>query len=407
MLTRSVGATRRAVIRTLIAALAVAANLLTPLPATAEPRTGPSAAHPEYTPSTRAFFNRVSGNSNDALTDEFVKLIDSAHGSITVAAFRFDEPRITEALIRAARRGLALTVIVNAEAGEQSQFKYLQGVVASTSPFSIVAKCEREEGSDGACIGDGTMHSKLFLFKQVGDAHFVSTITTANLNKGSGDDLFNSAYTHVNNKPLFDRLQNYVFDLYRMRGTGEDLDYYTTNPPQIIGSVKSYFYPRASGDTVTNTLKAVECPGRIYVSMWSISRGSPTNLLGELASKGCEIEVIAYKIYDQACENLTVDGKIKLHGFSDGKPYVHQKNILMDTTYTGEFHRVVFTGSSNLNNPSLQENDEVVFRVMDEPAVYDQFHNNFNAIVEEADIHTTNELECKVKFRGQAAPTEG
>ncbi|TDD23764.1 hypothetical protein E1287_38685 [Actinomadura sp. KC06] len=365
-------------------------------------------ADEETTPKTAsalasgAYFNRL-GQPDDSLVDHLVDLINGTPDgeSITGTAYHFDEPGVTDALIKAVKeRDVSLQLITDYHAYEnEPEVKRLKNAVEGQDTNSWVVRCPAR-GSSTACIGTGAMHNKFFLFSKTSGSDWVVSTTSMNLNEGSGRNLFNSTYTHVGNKDLYYQFVEYFDDLALAI---PDPKYYENNPPQITGNTKSYFYPRGSGDTVTSTLKETACPGMVQVGMWSISRGSPTEELRRLADDGCTIRIVAHHIYDQACENLTKPGHgtITLYGFKEGKPYIHSKNILINATYTGEPHQVVFTGSANLNNPSLRENDENVLRVMDEPRVYEQFHRNFDAMINEADYKVTTEDDCKKLFNGQ------
>ncbi|MGH3243186.1 MAG: phospholipase D-like domain-containing protein [Spirillospora sp.] len=347
-----------------------------------------------------AYFNRL-GQPDDRLVDHLVDLIDGTPDgeSILGTAYHFDEPRVTDALIKASEeRQVKIQLLTDYNAYEtEPEVKRLKNAVEGQGNDSWVVRCPAR-GSSTACIGTGAMHNKFFLFSKTSGSNWVVSTTSANLNEGSGRNLFNSTYTHVGNEGLYDQFQHYFTDL----GVADpDNEYYENHPPQISGNTKSYFYPRAAGDTVTSTLKETACPGMIQVGMWSISRGSPTEELRRLADAGCTVRIVAHHIYDQACENLTKDGKITLYGFKEGKPYIHAKNILINATYTGEPHQVVFTGSANLNSPSLRDNDENVIRVMDEPRTYEAFHRNFDGMINEADYKVTTEKDCKALFNGQ------
>ncbi|MFI0407807.1 phosphatidylserine/phosphatidylglycerophosphate/cardiolipin synthase family protein [Actinomadura sp. 3N508] len=349
-----------------------------------------------------AYFNRL-GQDDDSLVDHLVDLINGTPDGESIAgtAYHFDEPRVTDALIKAAKeRDVKVMLITDYNAYEnEPEVKRLKNAVESQDGDSWVVRCPAR-GSGTACIGTGAMHNKFFLFSKTGGSKWVVSTTSANLNEGSGRNLFNSTYTHVGNEALYDQYGFYFNDL---GFAVQDEKYYENHPPEITGNTKSYFYPRAEGDTVTSTLEEVACPGTIHVGMWSISRSSPTKELRRLADEGCSVQIVAHHIYDQACENLTKpgDGKVTLYGFREGKPYIHQKNMLINATYTGERHQVVFTGSANLNNPSIRENDENVLRIMDEPRTYEAFVGNFNAMANEADYKATTEADCKKLFNGQ------
>ncbi|MFI0371046.1 phosphatidylserine/phosphatidylglycerophosphate/cardiolipin synthase family protein [Actinomadura sp. 1N219] len=349
-----------------------------------------------------AYFNRL-GQPDDNLVDHLVDLINGTPDGerIAGATYHFDEPRVTDALIKANKeRDVTVVLITDYNAYEdEPEVKRLKNAVEGQGNNSFVVRCPAR-GSSTACIGTGAMHNKFFLFSETSGSKWVVSTTSANLNVGSGRNLFNSTYTHVGNEGLYEQYGAYFNDL----GLAvQDAKYYENNPPQITGNTKSYFYPRGEGDTVTSTLKETACPGMVQVGMWSISRGSPTEELRRLADDGCTIRIVAHHIYDQACENLTKPGHgtITLYGFKEGKPYIHAKNILINATYTGEPHQVVFTGSANLNTPSLRDNDENVLRIMDEPRTYEAFHRNFDAMINEADYKVTTEKECKELFNGQ------
>lgn len=354
--------------------------------------------------STSADFN---GPDSRAIFDHLECLIDGTPKGykIRVAEFRLQDKEITGALRKAADRGVHVQVVVDRSAitgheGTERDYarKLYKALNSSSDKETFMKTCGT--AANGSCKGTNAMHSKIFMFSHTSGSSAVTAIGTANMNVDTlgGTGGWNSFYTDVGNKSLYKRYATYIDDL---ADGGKDPNYYETLPPQIHGDVKSYFYPRAKGDTTANTLKAVRCMpyrGTVRVATWSFSREAVAKELRHLANSGCTVEIVTNKFQPEVCKEL-FKGKtpksMKVRGFSakEGEEGVHTKDMMIDT---GPFNisRAVYTGSLNFNSTSLRLNDETAIRIKDNKKIYAEYVANFSKISNDADIKATGEKSC-------------
>jgi len=354
--------------------------------------TGNAAAAPPQL-SSQAVFNDP-GKEPFKIVQHLVEMINGAKpgSQIMAADMIFDDPMVGNALVNAATTNDVYVRVVYDRVTENS--KKLSKRLGEVGNGSYAIDCHNDEKS-GACIGkqNNSMHSKFFLFENTLDASSVVSVGTANLNDESAKNSYNSWYTETNNEELHKYYREYWTDL--VRGI-RDPNYYQTRKPQEFEGVKSYFYPRSDGDTVINSLKEVNCRGtetKIRVANWSFSRAPVAQALRTLADQGCQVEVIATRFYETACTMLAGAKNVQAYGFKAGTPYVHSKNMMIEGHYTKPGQTAVWTGSHNLNNPSLTDNDETVIRIMNRPGAYADFVGNFETMKEHAELRTQDDCE--------------
>ncbi|OLT11925.1 hypothetical protein BJF79_23150 [Actinomadura sp. CNU-125] len=341
-----------------------------------------------------ATFNSLGGSE---IVNHLLELIRGAEpgSEIKFTAFRFEERSVADALIDAARRGVQVQLLVDggAPTSDGQQYIPVEAALATDNDDGTWARhCGGAENPfpEPSCQGTNAMHNKFALFSRTMGTDDVVSTGSANLNDTSGRTVWNSWYTHVENSGLFERFKGYFGDMARMEVKP---DYYNENPPVITGNVKSYFYPRAkvdgdaaANDTFVHTLDATRCPGTIRVANWSLSRPAVAHALVAKAAEGCTVEVVARKIYPSACKALATaveaGAEVRLWSYKeeDEAPnYVHSKDATIEAGYpnTSEKAKVVFTGSANLNTPSLEHNDENVVRIMNQETTYAAFVDHF------------------------------
>ncbi|MCP9949809.1 phospholipase D-like domain-containing protein [Actinomadura madurae] len=376
------------------AAILAAIGLTVPASAAAPPRAGTAAI------TATATFNTPGGTE---IVDHLTDLVQNADQGSTImfTAYRFEEGVIADSLIDAARsRGVKVRLLVDggAPGTENQQFARVKQALDGDGDDETWARyCRDAAGAPDhhSCQGTGSMHNKFVLFsKTKGTSNVVST-GSANLNGTSGRAAWNSWYTRTGDAPLFQRYAGYFADMARMR---TDLDYYNTNPPATIGDIKSYFYPRervdgdlSANDTVVHTLQATGCPGAVRIANWSLTRSEVGKELVRKAKQGCTVSIVARKIHEAACTPLATaveDGlPVRMWSYEQGDGeapnYVHAKDLLIEAPYPNTTRaKVVFTGTANLNRPSLEANDENVIRIMNDDATYTAFVRNHDRILD-------------------------
>jgi len=345
--------------------------------------TGTAAAAPrDGDLTTKATFN--TGKDQWAIVEHLEKLIEGAWpGShIYVASMLMDLPRINDKLAHAADKRKVVVKVVYEHGKKDGPAETLKKRLKEVGNGSAMIDCRKDEVKN-ACIGTRRMHNKFFLFTRTLDATNVVSLGTANMNTESATETYNSWFTEPD-APMFEEYNEYWEDLVKGE---EDLDYYHSRKPEQHGDFKTYFYPRSSGDTFENTLKAVDCKkagGTIRLAHFSITRGAVAEQLRRLGAEGCKVEIVATRLTRDACTVLAgkkPDTKnVRVWGFKKGERWVHSKNLLIDSTYGGEREWAVFTGSHNLNGRSLTKNDENVLRITDRASTYKEFVANFEDV---------------------------
>ncbi len=263
-------------------------------------------------------------------------------------------------------------------------------------------------------------NNKFYLFSSTLGHDRVAVTSSANLSNDSigGTGGFNSMYTHVEDpadigfggSSLFERFHEYFGQLSAVAvdPSQADPDYYESNPPEISGTTKSYFFPRADGDTTENTLGVVDCDAqpstKIRVGMWSITRKEVATALAEKAEV-CDVDIVVNRMSQDVCTALTEDfpTNLRIRTFprdekgKDSDEGIHEKNMTIGGNYNGGNHRhVVFTGSGNFNKLSLRRNDENMVRILGDETVYNDFIRHFDdELISSATVEITSEDDCE------------
>ncbi len=362
---------------------------------------------------TSTVFNDPAGTATeqDRIRDYVLGLInDTAAGAeIRVSMYGFTDNSVSAALVNAAKRGVAVKVIVdNYTLGlDGTEYPTLEtGLGTDRSAASWVLACP----ANRACIADrvlsgstgGIDHNKFFLFSQVDGASNVVVQTSANMTTTQRQDLFNNAVT-LTDAGIYTSYKTYFGDLetYGAKSTGLT-DYYTTT---TSGPYKTYFFPRheksgttfntdPSTDTIKLILDNVSCTGgtQIRVAMYAFTRTQVAQKLVDLQAAGCTV-TLAFDGHSDpdgtphlppSVESI-VSGKLAQRVECDDGPTgigVHSKYLLIQGTYDGTANRkIVFTGSHNYTYGALRANDETLLKV-DDAAVYDQYKANHDELMD-------------------------
>lgn len=249
---------------------------------------------------------------------------------------------------------------------------------------------------DGGCIGKDSMHNKFFLFTKTLGKSWVVSNTTSNVTK-TQEEMWNSGYTVVGDHPLYDRYLRYFNDL---KVQMPNPNYYDDHPPNRQAMNTSYQFPRSEDkpDPIVEELDKAGCRGSsVRIGAWSLNREGLATKLHHMAFEGCEVSVLVNNMWRETCRLLvprfptgrTVD--IRLFRGDDTKG-IHQKNILLEGKVPGGTQ--VFTGSQNLDNPSLHLRDENFLRTQGNPEIYNQFEDNFDLMKERATVRIEDRMDC-------------
>jgi hypothetical protein len=125
-----------------------------------------------------------------------------AGSKIRLATFTYVDKQMTTALIAAHRRGVSVQLLANrADVGKSPPYHRLRAAIGHRlfgGPGVTAADASFARTCDRSCRGvGGTLHSKIFLFSQVGRARWVSMVGSANLTMMAAEGQWNHLDTVV------------------------------------------------------------------------------------------------------------------------------------------------------------------------------------------------------------------
>ncbi|MFE6285622.1 phosphatidylserine/phosphatidylglycerophosphate/cardiolipin synthase family protein [Streptomyces sp. NPDC057877] len=264
---------------------------------------------------------------------------------------------IAASLVRAQQSGVSVRVVVGPSEGTVINYLKSNGI--------DVTYCA------DACMteGSGAMHNKFFLVKK-GDTKLVIQ---------SSSNLKDSQNTHAQNllisrddDALFSAYVNYWRRLFAKDWTYDGVTWGTNASRTIDGTndlSKAYFFPQPGATRVADVLGNVSAcqsgSDRIWIEAsefdsTSYSKGI-VDQLNRLRGIGCDIKVIVQKQagYDMLRGYGIPATDIHCDGWS------HNKLLLIDAKYAGEWRKPVFVGSYNLTENSAWRANDAMLRVID------------------------------------------
>ena len=324
-----------------------------------------------------------TASPDPTLENTVIDLIDRtpAGQSIRVSMYTFTRSAPAQALVAAQARGVDVQVILD----ENCVGGNGHSILSSGLPATNLHICHSSGG--GSCIGTNINHSKLYLFSYIGPGESQVVVqSSANLtNPQLGEH--NNLVIVRGDAALYAGYQTYWLDLLAQV---KNPNYYW----HVVGNlpVRTYFYPRASGDTIVSVLGNVVCAGnarlRVAMSLFSDARLAIAQLLAQKVAEGCSVKAL---LKDDGStpgsgvlSTLLAGGvEVRLFAASAALSSIHSKYLLVDSHYdTGNGpvpRQLVFTGSHNYNGNALHNNDEQLMRVED-ASVFSAFWANWQQI---------------------------
>jgi phosphatidylserine/phosphatidylglycerophosphate/cardiolipin synthase-like enzyme len=374
------------VIRKLLAALVTAALLVG----------GTATGAAAYKPEDGAIFNNPWGTfpAKERLLVKIASTIDAAvpGSAIRIAAYSNDRKDITDALIAAKRRGVKVQVLLNGNWTSRQTVRLQRALGKNTDRKSFLHICKR------SCRGTtGNLHSKFFLFTDIGTAQNVVMFGSVNLTGFGAKTQWNDLYTTNNRRYLHNVLRG-VFN--EMRRDQPVKSPYMNRP---VGDFDITVYPRfrntKDNDPVMKRLKRVRCKGaegatgrdgrtliRINMYGWNGERGVYlAKKVADLSRHGCNIKVLESDAGGRVVQILARNGVlIKSPDFdrnNNGEVdmFTHAKYMILGGRYgkdTSGWH--VWTGSQNWSDRSLN-GDELTVHIPRRGAFWN-YRQNFDHI---------------------------
>ncbi len=266
------------------------------------------------------------------LDEELVQAIDAATQSVDVAAYELDLPSVTEALVRAHERGLAVRLVTDGDYKDELGPEELQQA-------GVPVVIERR---------DPFMHNKFVVI----DRQQVWT--------GSWNLTYNGTYRNDNNVIIASSAalaENYTAEFEEMftrQIFGPDSPANTPNPEVQIGSIQlqNYFSPEDRPKPhIVAALKAAQ--SSIYMLAFSFTDDDIANLLTSKHRGGLTVRaVLETSQYNTTGGDYETLRKAGVDVLLDGNNYnMHHKVIIIDEA-------VVITGSYNFTRSAAEYNDE-------------------------------------------------
>ena len=334
-----------------------------PLPTPTNPETAASDTNRVESESINAYFTdpSISGNASPgkAIIRALITDIHAATESVDVAMYNFTLKDVSEALIKAAQRGLAVRVVVDSDALQKLDLSRMKQA-------GIYAMGDRRES---------LMHNKYVII----DGRVLWT-GSLNLSAG-GSENDENVMVRIESTDL---AANYTFKFNDMASEdkfGPDSRPLTkTTRFDLTGiPVENYFSPEDRIDTrlvslVNNAEKSV------HVLAYSFTQDKLANALIKAEQNGVEVKGVFDR--DSSEDNTGADffslQKAGLDVHLDGEPgLMHMKVIIVD-------EKTVVWGSYNFTSSAENRNDENVLIITDE-ALAGQFEQAFDRIYAKAD----------------------
>ncbi|MFC8510003.1 phosphatidylserine/phosphatidylglycerophosphate/cardiolipin synthase family protein [Streptomyces sp. NPDC057411] len=359
------------------------------------PSTGTAVAEDPAPITTGAVFNNPKGTvaEQNAVKDHIIGAIHATEPGrlIRAALYALTDQDYTNALTDAHARGVNVRVVLDAKYSDSAAAQSLIGALGKDKTAqSWVDVCT----AGGACIATGGVnpinHNKFFTFSRVGPTvgvgEDVVIQASANQTAVNTAKYWNNAYTVVGNTDLYTAYVNYFNDL---AAGVKNANYYTTAK---VGTEKYYFFPQQTGDVIVDVLNNVSCTGNttvgtptthrsiVRVAAFALHRDAVADALVSLAGQGCQVQIV----FAESNEVDTLKGRanITLKQLKTADGYlVHSKYLLVEGNYAGHPDtKWTFTGSHNLDQSSLRENDEALLR-LEGNAPHDAYAGNFASLL--------------------------
>jgi phosphatidylserine/phosphatidylglycerophosphate/cardiolipin synthase-like enzyme len=370
------------------------------------------AAATAYTPDQGAAFNNPRGTyeAKNRLAIKLRKTINSAprNSIIRIAVYSFDRKDLGDALVQACNRKVTVQVVINDNwiSGQVKRLKRKLGskidprygdachprkrpadptLPGATQPYpepSFLKICYQ------ACRmkGPGNQHMKIYMFSQAGTRSNVIMVGSNNMTHYAASTHWNDMYTAYGNKQMFIDYSKIIRELAEDRPAAKRYQVYRHG--DYVTEFGALEGASRSQDPVGRRLDAVRCKAvggtgsngrtviRISMYAWVGDRGVfLARKVAGLSNRGCIVRAIlsqpAQKVKQILRSNGVAIRSADLNtdyneetGFGETpwEHFTHEKWMTLNGTYKGSGQRIVWTGSENWSNKSLQ-NDEVTLMI--------------------------------------------
>lgn len=304
-------------------------------------------------------------------------------GEIRWVTYYFRDEKLALALVRARRRGVRVTVSLEARPRMRGANERVR---------------RRLEGEDG--LGSGFrsiahslhahLHEKLYYFSAPRPTAFVGTFNPSGGGVGDAE-----AFREIGDQ---DRGHNYLVEITRPalvtaladhagslhRGSHGLLERFSeeSNAPACSDDTTLYFFPRRSTDILTGLLRRVGRGGRVRIAASHIRDPLAVRILCYLAQTGADVRIIAHHTLRRV--PAQVETALRTAGVVFER-YAHPEELPMHNKFVtiedGNARCAVF-GSANLTLTSRHLNHEILV-VSKEPAIVAALSARWDALAAE------------------------
>jgi phosphatidylserine/phosphatidylglycerophosphate/cardiolipin synthase-like enzyme len=345
-----------------------------------------------------SYFNvpPVDGSST-TIQDKLLAYIDGAtrgsqiRGHITTIS----KPKITEALIKAHERGVAVYLVQDG-GGMKDPCSSPQGCALEAYFGTRHKYCYEDRGERGpdspdltSCVSSvagATHHIKNWLFSNTMVDDKIRTystwVTSYNLTATS-DRQFNDVFIVNDNKELYRAYVKSFRSFYRQRRSD---DFYNVagRGHHVIASANTEisYSPQKANDYVAMALSRIDgyekgCVLKVANLSISGSRRAIIDKLLRIRKFGCRVQV-AYSNAHSNAVNRLYTGHVELRVAK--RTTIHSKMMLYKGRYDGTPGRTfVWGGSHNWTRPSLRVRDEV-FVAISRLGIYKNYSKYFDVV---------------------------
>lgn len=331
-----------------------------------------------------------------AVEDRVVELISLATpgSSIHLSMYNFDRMPVARELLRASARGVGVNVVFDGALKSSKKtsgtpvYALLNGA-ESLAPLKCqtppcITFCGGALNINSSCRGSVNNHNKFILFSNLSDGR-TSVVAVSSANWTESQLLqANDLLVVAGDEALYRGTISYWNALK---------DSNLPVPQFIQGQIAGlYVFPNKSSDPVLDNLNQVNCqlPGskiRVLQSRLTDDRIAIAQRLMELSARGCDVKVVARHEPSMNSPGpkmiATLKDKLIILPYEGSRPEDksinsnHAKVVIINASMNGTSTKVpmVMTGSHNLNKNSLRNNDELMYRIIDQELfeAYDGF----------------------------------
>ena len=344
--------------------------------AAASARSNAEARRAAYKPPLGAVFTNPFSNGRVIMRQVHRAIHSTPNGQfVRLVVWNYDDPAITNALLRAHERGVHVQVVV-AQTTRNPQWGRLHKALArNPNDRSFARKCH------GACRSKSRiMHAKIFLFSKAGTRKNITMFGSTNLTLAAGNRQWNDQTTTAN-EGLYD------YFVERFKEYAADKPIHDAGVDYEVDDYRVTLFPRPNANPMADAFRQVTCIGadtgygnargrtivRLAIAGWFDDFGTDiARAVRKLYNAGCDIRIVT-TLAGRGVNRALRYGRgavpirqVSIDQNKDKVPeyYLHMKSVSINGVYEGDTSAsVVFTGSPNWSERA-RNSDEVWIRIM-------------------------------------------